>query len=73
MASGDADIERRSFVRELERLITGVYRSADYGFDAAGHMWGPDPEKVKIIAKGLLRVSPFEEGEQSLIKGLRFP
>ena len=66
MANRDAAAVEGLFDGELERCVTGVYRSAGYGVDAAGFRWGPDPEDIRILAKGLLRVGGFEEGEREM-------
>lgn len=68
IASRDTRVVERLMQGELHRLVRGVYASAGYGEDAAGHVWGPRPEALKIgaIKPGTLRIGPFEEGEAAL-------
>ncbi len=47
---------------DIEALVRGAWKEAGYGRDAAGHMWGPDPEKLKISSSFCF--GPFEDGEQ---------
>jgi len=53
---------------EMHRLVRGAYASAGYGEDAAGHVWGPRPEELKIAAlrAKTVPIGCFEEGEAEL-------
>jgi S-adenosylmethionine synthetase len=64
----DARVAERLQAGELFKLVRGAYASAGYGEDAAGHVWGPRPEELKIGAfkAGLVRIGRFEPGEAEL-------
>ena len=46
-------------------MVRKAYASAGYGVDAAGYVWGPLPEDLKIAVGAVLR-STFAEGEREL-------
>jgi S-adenosylmethionine synthetase len=68
IAVRDTRVAERLRAGELYKLIHGAYASAGYGTDAAGHVWGPRPEELKIAAlkAGMVRIGRFEEGEAAL-------
>jgi S-adenosylmethionine synthetase len=47
---------------DLDGAVREPYRSAGYGEDAAGHLWGPRPEALRIDTA--LCFGEFEEGER---------
>lgn len=47
---------------DIPGLVRDVYRSAGYGVDAAGRLWGPDPDGLVITEK--LCQGYFEPGEK---------
>jgi S-adenosylmethionine synthetase len=53
---------------ELARLVRDTYASAGYGVDAAGHVWEPQPQTLRIAAvqAKMLNVGGFEPGEAQL-------
>jgi len=55
---------REDLLAELDipALVRDTYRTAGYGLDGAGHMWGPDPEAIEVSTR--LCQGPFEEGER---------
>jgi S-adenosylmethionine synthetase len=55
---------RLVFPHHRDRLVRETYASAGYGTDAAGHVWGPRPEDLKI--DWALCLGGFAEGEREL-------
>lgn len=49
---------------DIQELVRETYRSAGYGFDAAGYDWKPGPKALGILAN--LCFGPFAEGEREL-------
>jgi S-adenosylmethionine synthetase len=49
---------------QIENLIRDAYASAGYGEDAAGHVWGPRAEDLKIDVHA--RIGVFADGEGEL-------
>jgi S-adenosylmethionine synthetase len=49
---------------QIQNLIRDAYTSAGYGEDAAGHVWGPRPEDLKIDVH--VRIGFFADGEGEL-------
>jgi S-adenosylmethionine synthetase len=47
---------------DLEGAVRAAYRDAGYGLDAAGHLWGPDPDALSIDTA--LCFGEFEPGER---------
>ena len=68
IAVRDIRVAERLQDGELHKLVRGAYASAGYGEDAAGHVWGPRPEELRIAAlkSGTLRIGRFEDGEAEL-------
>jgi S-adenosylmethionine synthetase len=68
IAVRDIRVAERLQDGELHRLVRGAYASAGYGEDAAGHVWGPKPEELRIAATKaeLVRIGRFAEGEAEL-------
>ncbi len=55
---------RQVFPLRRDEIVRGVYASAGYGVDAAGHVWGPRPGDLKI--DWALCLDGFAEGEREL-------
>jgi S-adenosylmethionine synthetase len=68
IAVRDIRVAERLQAGELHKLVRGAYASAGYGEDAAGHVWGPKPEALRIAATKaeLVRIGRFENGEAEL-------
>jgi len=68
IAVRDIRVAERLEDGELHKLVRGAYATAGYGEDAAGHVWGPRPEELRIAAlkAGLVRIGRFEQGEAEL-------
>lgn len=47
---------------DIDALVRRTYREAGYGEDAAGHVWGPRPEDLRI--EKAMRIGEFEPGER---------
>ncbi|MCD6681669.1 MAG: methionine adenosyltransferase domain-containing protein [Burkholderiaceae bacterium] len=47
---------------DIDALVRRTYREAGYGEDAAGHVWGPRPEDLRI--ERAMRIGEFEPGER---------
>ena len=58
------DQARERFLRERDAIVRATYASAGYGVDAAGHLWGPRPDGLKI--EWALCHGGFAEGERTL-------
>jgi len=66
IAVRDPRIAERLRNGELHQAVREAYASAGYGVDAAGRVWGPKPEELRINALELTRIGVFEEGEAEL-------
>ncbi len=68
IAVRDVRVAERLQNGELFKLVRDAYASAGYGEDAAGYVWGPRPEELKIGAfkAGLVCIGRFEPGEAEL-------
>lgn len=64
IAAGEAAWEKTVRDLDLDALIRGAYRSAGYGPDRSGYVWGPHPEDIKI--EKVLCLGPFAEGEREM-------
>ena len=53
-----------SMESSIHSKVREVYRSAGYGEDAAGHLWGPAPENIRIDTA--FNIGKFDEGEAEL-------
>jgi S-adenosylmethionine synthetase len=55
---------REDLLAELDipALVRETYRSAGYGVDAVGHMWGPDPDSLEVTTRFCR--GDFVEGER---------
>ncbi len=49
---------------DVDALVRGTYGEAGYGEDAAGHVWGPRPEDLRIDTE--FGFGEFEPGEREL-------
>jgi S-adenosylmethionine synthetase len=49
---------------DVQKIVREIYRSAGYGKDAAGYLWGPSPDEIEVTTA--LCWGPFEEGEREL-------
>jgi S-adenosylmethionine synthetase len=49
---------------QVPNLVRKAYADAGYGEDAAGHVWGPRPEDLKIDQ--YMRIGQFDHGERDL-------
>ncbi|MGD9546722.1 MAG: methionine adenosyltransferase domain-containing protein [Candidatus Krumholzibacteriia bacterium] len=47
---------------DIPAIVRRVYREAGYGEDAAGYLWGPDPDRLKVTAR--LCDDGFQDGER---------
>jgi S-adenosylmethionine synthetase len=68
IAVRDVRVAERLQAGGLYRLVRAAYASAGYGEDAAGHVWGPKPEDLKVASwkAELVRAGRFEAGEAEL-------